>query len=300
MAPMAMATAGRVGIPLFLMAIMVGNGSNAGSLSPFAPTGIIVNGIMARIGMPGLEGETYLYNLLAHATVAFGGYFLFGGLKLFVRGTPVICLDPNTPDPSTQVGAMENRHWMTLAVIALLLVAVIFFDVNVGMGAFAAAVLLVLCRCGDDREAIRRIPWGVIVMVSGVTVLIAVLEKAEGIDLIVSQVARVATPELVTGEVALMTGLVSVYSSTSGVVLPAFLPMVPGLAQQLPGADPFGIATSMNIGGHLVDVSPLSTIGALCIASAPIPGESRDLFNKLLAWGLAMSVVGAVFCYLFL
>ena len=36
-APMAMATASRVGIPLFLMSIMVGNGANAGSLSPFAP-----------------------------------------------------------------------------------------------------------------------------------------------------------------------------------------------------------------------------------------------------------------------
>ncbi len=48
-APMAMATSARAGIPLFLMAIMVGNGANAGSLSPIAPTGVIVNGIMARI-----------------------------------------------------------------------------------------------------------------------------------------------------------------------------------------------------------------------------------------------------------
>ena len=56
LAPMAMATAGRAGIPLFLMAIMVGNGANAGSLSPFAPTGIIVNGLMARNGLRRLRG----------------------------------------------------------------------------------------------------------------------------------------------------------------------------------------------------------------------------------------------------
>jgi Na+/H+ antiporter NhaD/arsenite permease-like protein len=296
MAPMAMATAGRVGIPLFLMAIMVGNGSNAGALSPFAPTGIIVSGVMARIGMPGYEGRTYIYNLLAHALVAFGGYFLFGGWKLFRRHDPVPCVD----DEVTVAGdaPMERQHWITVGVIALLLVGVIAFEVNVGMGAFAAAVVLVLFRCGDDRAAIKKMPWGVITMVCGVTVLIAVLEKAEGIDLIVGQLARFATRDTVTGEVALLTGLVSVYSSTSGVVLPAFLPMVPGLAQQLGSTNPFAIATSMNIGGHLVDVSPLSTIGALCIASAPIPGESRDLFNKLLAWGLSMAVVGAVLCYL--
>ena len=113
----------------------------------------------------------------------------------------------------------------------------------------------------------------------------------------VSLVARVANAETVTGVVAFITGVVSVYSSTSGVVLPAFLPMVPGLAQQLPGASALAIATSMNVGGHLVDVSPLSTIGALCIAGAP-PDESRPLFNKLLAWGLSMSVVGALLCYL--
>jgi hypothetical protein len=73
--------------------------------------------------------------------------------------------------------------------------------------------------------------------------------------------------------------------------------MVPGLAEQLGGADPMAIATSMNIGSHLVDVSPLSTIGALCTAAAPALTDSRSLFNKLLAWGISMSVVGALICY---
>ena len=94
-----------------------------------------------------------------------------------------------------------------------------------------------------------------------------------------------------------IVGIISVYSSTSGVVLPAFLPMVPGLAHQLGMVNALGIANSMNVGGHLVDVSPLSTIGALCLAGATAE-ESRPLFNKLLAWGLSMSVVGAAICYL--
>jgi di/tricarboxylate transporter len=159
-----------------------------------------------------------------------------------------------------------------------------------------AAVVLVLLRAADDGEAVKRMPWRVIVMVCGVTVLIALLEKAQGIDLLVSLVTKVANGKTVTGVIAFLTGIISVYSSTSGVVLPAFLPMVPGLAQQL-GADPVGIASSMNVGGHLVDVSPLSTIGALCLASAPIE-DARALFNKLLAWGLSMCVVGAILCYL--
>lgn len=289
-APMAMATAGRVGIPLFLMSIMVGNGANAGSLSPFAPTGIIVNNLMARIGLAGLEGHTYLYNAMAHAFVAFGGYFLFGGWKLFARGAA----KPNSEPPEEP---LEGRHWITLGGIALLLASVIFFKVNVGMGAFLISVVLVLLRSADDVDAIKRMPWGVIVMVSGVTVLIALLEKTHGLDLFVALLAKLATRDTVTAVVAFITGIISVYSSTSGVVLPAFLPMVPGLAERLGGAAPLAIASSMNVGSHLVDVSPLSTIGALCIASAPAGSDSRGLFNKLLAWGLSMSLIGAAVCY---
>ena len=295
-APMAMTTAGRAGIPAFLMAIMVGNGANAGALSPFAPTGIIVSGLMARMGMSGFEAQTYLYNVAAHAAVAFGGYFLFGGLKLFGRER----VDLSEPEESDGTGqALQRRHWITLAVILALIVSVVFFGINVGMGAFLGSVVLVLLRCADDVEAVKKMPWRVILMVCGVTVLIALLEKAQGIDLLVSLVARISTAGTVTAVVAFIIGLISVYSSTSGVVLPAFLPMVPGLARELAGADPLAIASSMNIGAHLVDVSPLSTIGALCLASAPLGHDSRVLFNKLLAWGLSMSIVGATFCYLF-
>jgi di/tricarboxylate transporter len=166
------------------------------------------------------------------------------------------------------------------------------------MGAFAAAVILALFRAADHSAAIRKIPWGVIVMVGGVTVLIALLEKTQGLALFTDLLARLATKHSVTAVVAFVTGLVSAYSSTSGVVLPAFLPTVPGLASQLGGADAVGIALSMNVGSHLVDVSPLSTIGALCVASAPADVDSRKLFNALLAWGMSMTVVGAAVSYL--
>ena len=288
--PLAMATATRTGIPLFLMAIMVGNGANSGGLSPFAPTGIIVSGLMAKHGMAGYEVQTYLYNLLAHMTVAFGGYFLFGGLKLFATG------EAAADAVGGEITPLERRHWMTIAVIAALITSVLALNVHVGMAAFAGAVILVLSGAGDDVEAVKRMPWRVIIMVCGVTVLISLVEKAQGIDLMVSFVAKIATPGTATGVVALLTGLVSVYSSTSGVVLPAFLPMVPGLAAALPGASALAIASSMNIGGHLVDVSPLSTIGALCLAAGG--DDNRTLFNQLLAWGLSMSIVGALLCYL--
>jgi Na+/H+ antiporter NhaD/arsenite permease-like protein len=306
LAPLAMATAARSGIPLFLMAIMVGNGANSGSLSPFAPTGIIVNGIMKQNGLAGFEWQTYLYNLLAHTLVAFAGYALFGGLKLFrTHRAPVAAVaavsaaaGPGGDEPprSDEAYRFTRRHWLTVATIAALVLSVVLAKANVGMAAFAGAVVLVLTRSADDGEAIKRMPWRVIVMVCGVTVLIALVERTQGIGLLVSAVTKIASASTVTAVIAFFTGLVSVYSSTSGVVLPAFLPMVPGLVAALPGASPIAIATAMNVGGHLVDVSPLSTIGALCLAGVTTD-ESRGLFNKLLAWGLSMAVVGAVLCW---
>ena len=295
-APMAMATAASAGIPLFLMAIMVGNGANAGSLSPFAPTGIIVNGLMARIELGGLEAQTYLYNLGAHAFVAFGGYFLFGGLKLFsdVEARP-------SRRPASGIG---NRRGLRAAALATLgahrppdpqrdLLRGERRDGRI-RGRRAARADRVRRRSrGHQADAVERHHHGL---------------RRDRADRACSRRPRASTcscrswpgsrrrtpsPPLV----AFLTGIISVYSSTSGVVLPAFLPMVPGLAAELGGANPFGIAASMNVGGHLVDVSPLSTIGALCIAAAPTD-DSRNLFNKLLAWGLSMAVVGAGVCYL--
>ena len=294
LAPMAMAVANRARIPAFLMALMVGMGAQAGALSPFAPTGIIVNGLMDRIALGGYEWRTYWSNAAAHAALAFGGYAMLGGLKLF--GSEYAGSADGVTDSTAPIDA---RHWVTLGVILCVMVAVVFFAANIGMAAFAGAVVLAVVRVADHEQAIRRMPWTTIVMVSGMTILIALLEKTGGLDLFTALLARIATPGTVTGAVAFVTAVISVYSSTSGVVLPAFLPTIPGLVMRLGGGDPIAIATSMNVGAHLVDMSPLSTTGALCLAAVVDPAEVRPTYNRLLAWGLSMSVIGALLCWIF-
>jgi di/tricarboxylate transporter len=303
MAPMAMAVAYRAAVPPFLMALMVGNGAQAGALSRFAPTGIIVNANMDKIGLGGYELQTYLNNLAAHVVVTFAAYFLFGGWKLFTKPKvqPEVAQSDQAgarmDDAIIGVEPFESRHWLTLGVLAALVVSVIWFRTHVGMAALTGAALLSLLNAANEKEAIKKMPWSVILMVCGVTVLIGVLSAQRGIDLFTDLLARIATPGTVTFVIAFVTGAVSVYSSTSGVVLPAFLPTVPGLAERL-GADPMAIASSMNVGGHLVDLSPLSTIGALCIAALPNEADGKKLFNQLLAWGLSMMIVGSLICWI--
>jgi len=156
----------------------------------------------------------------------------------------------------------------------------------------------VLANVADETASVRRVPWGVIIMVCGVTVLISLLEKTGGMDLFTSLLAWMASPSTVNGVVAFTTGLISSWSSTVGVVMPVFLPAVPGLVAKVGGGDPLAVALSINVGGAMVDVSPLSTLGALCVAAVSDMAESRVLFRQLLIWGLSMSVVGAVLCQL--
>ena len=275
-----------------LMAVIIGNGALAGSLSPFSPTGVVANSVMARMGFPGLEWVTFYNNILGHTLVAFGGYAVLGGVGLFRKQAGTAAVETPAVQP------MEPRHWLTIGLIAALLVGVIGFEFEVGMTALTAAAILSFTRSADEKEAILRMPWGVILMVTGVTVLIELLEKTQGLDLFTDLLVRLSTTNTVTAVVAFVTGVVSVYSSTSGVVLPAFLPTVPGIVERLGGLDPIAVASSMNLGSHLVDLSPLSTTGALCLAGVPAGADSRELFNKLLAWGLSMTVIGAVLCWI--
>jgi di/tricarboxylate transporter len=292
LAPVAMAAAARCGISSFLMTVAVATGASAGGLSPFAPTGVIANGLLARMGITGAAWPTFFNNFLAESFVGVGGYLLLGGARLLGRGRIAGLVDADG-EPFT------GKQKLTLAVIGALIVSVAFLRMDVGMGAFLGAALLTLARAADEGEAVKGMPWNTIVMVCGVTVLISILEKTGGIGLFTTLLAKFSTQSSITGVIAFVTGVISVYSSSSGVVLPAFLPTIPSLLEKLGGGDAMAIASSINVGAHLVDVSPLSTLGALCMAAAPVTEDRTALFHKLLAWGLSMSVVGAVVCWVF-
>jgi di/tricarboxylate transporter len=156
-----------------------------------------------------------------------------------------------------------------------------------------------LARAADEKKALKDMPWSVTLMVCGVTVLIGVAEKTGGMELLTSLLSSMSSQQSITAVIALVTGVISVYSSSSGVVLPAFLPTIPGLIEKLGGGNALAIASSINVGAHLVDVSPLSTLGALCISNAAPDVDRKRLFNQMLAWGIAMCFVGAAVCYVF-
>jgi len=207
------------------------------------------------------------------------------------------------------------KQWYTILAILLLIVFVIVpafpsvrvlipkevsaLIANVGTIAFILAGILMLLNAGDSKAAVNTMPWGVMMMVCGVTVLVEVMDRSGGLNAMVKMIGTISGPITITFWLSLWTAIISAYSSSSGVVMPMFLPLVPGLAKEVPDANVIAMISSINIGSHLVDTSPLSTLGALCIACAGAHEDKAKLFKKLLMWGLSMSVVGAVACLLF-
>ena len=319
-APVAMAIASKVKMPAFLMTLLVVGACNGAAFSPFAPTGIISNGIIAKcapeLGIPAdylntLAWKIHFNSTIAQGFVNIGGFFVMGGLK-WIREQKGAALDIDelAPKPEPFNAAQKT----TLLLVAILIILVVVPGLpgvkgtlpkyitnmlsNVGSISFVLSIILMLTGYGDSKAAVKVMPWSVIMMVCGVSVLIDVMDKAGGLNFLVEVMASVAGPTTICFWTAFVPAVISAYSSSSGVVMPMFLPMTPGLVE-LTGGDPISIISAIDVGSHLVDTSPLSTLGALCIASA---GEEEDkgvLFRKLLIWGLSMSIVSGIVCYVF-
>ena len=323
MAPVAMAIATRVGMPAFLMTLVVVGAANGAAFSPFAPTGIISNGLIAKMApqlpeitkqmsLDALAWKIHFNSEVAQGVVNIGGFFLLGGWAWIQkqRGA-TIDIDELAPKPEP----FTKPQWLTLAMVGLLILLVVLPGLpgmkavfpktvlnmlsNVGSVAFILSCVLMLTGSGDSKAAVKVMPWGVIMMVCGVTVLIEVMDKSGGLNALVKIIGAISNPVTVNAWLGLITGVISAYSSSSGVVMPMFLPMVPGLIKEIGGGNPVALISSINIGAHLVDSSPLSTLGALCIACAGEHEDKAKLFRNLLIWGLSMSVVGAIVCWLF-
>ncbi|MBI3549068.1 MAG: C4-dicarboxylate ABC transporter [Elusimicrobia bacterium] len=289
LAPLGMTAAGRPGGNPFLMAILIVMGANAGALSPMAFSGIVSNGLAARIGLTmNPWREIFLPSLVLQTLIASAFYLVFGR----ARGES----EAGWGVPGAPRETWSRRHWGTLAALAALPIGSSLFGLDIGFSALALASLLIIGGAAEPDAALRTVPWGAILMVCGMSMLISSAERVGGMNLLAAGVARFAGPRSAAGVLAFFAGLASVYSSSSGVVMPALIPMVPGLIARMDGGDPAALVTAINVGSHIVDVSPLSTLGALCVANAA--RDKDGLFRQLFVCGLALTAVGAAVCHL--
>ena len=290
-----MLLASQTKIPAFLMAVMVANGTQAGNMSPIAVAGVIVKGLGEKMGWPDWSFILWMNSLVYFFAIGIGAYLLFGGLKLWKQRAA----GEASASVQVDVEPFNTHQYLTLAGIAILVIGVFFFKLDIGLGGFLVGTVLILLGAGDEDKAFKAMPWGAILMVTGVTVLIQLMSKIGGMALFAEIMAKQSTPYTATLVVGFWAALVSAYASTIGIILPAFIPMAPDLLAKIGGTDLLALVSSIVLCGHVTDVSPLSTLGAIFIANASGRSGQEEIVQRLAHLGLG-HVTGWGYCLLVL
>lgn len=290
-APIALRFAAQYRISPLLMGLMVVQGSTAGSYSPINPLGVIVNGILVKKDLP-CDPVLLFVNALIFSIVISGLVFvLFGGIRL---------LKISTTAQTEVAGTVENDlvsnefglTWYkgaTLMGLGLLIVLALGFGVNIGFAAFAVGLTLALMAPKKQSGVLERMPWSVILLISGVVTYVGVLDKTGTIDYVTELIAKVGNPLVAALAASYVGGLVSSFASTTG-ILAAIIPMAAPIMHD-PSISAIGVLTAIAIASIIVDLSPFSTNGALLLAN--VQGvEERVFFKQILLVSVATITIG--------
>ena len=283
-----MTLAAQLGInPAMLSALSV-LGASGGGVSPLAATGIIGINLCAEFGLTGIEKQFLMNGILSSTVYAAIVYVMLGGYKL--HSDTVLDLK--------DIPAFNRKQIITLFGIAVMVFVVLFLKVNVGLTSFAVAMVLSFLRVSDEGEAIKGIPWGTLLLITGVGVLMHIIIMLGGIKLLSQELARIMTPSTSVTIMGITSGIMSWFSSTSGVVMPTLIPTIPDVLANLGVGGKMlelEMATAITMISNTAGISPLSTGGALALAAYTSAAKaSPALQHQLFIRMFAISALGVV------
>ena len=172
--------------------------------------------------------------------------------------------------------------------------------VDVTLVALVMAIIGYLVKLVDDPKPVfQKVPWDTIWLVGGVGMLVEVAVQAGTIDMLAGLINMIPTP-LVPIAVCVIAGIMSIFSSTLGVVAPLMFPMIPGFVAAT-GMSPSLFAVAIIIGAQSTSIAPFSTGGSLQLGSSGLEGEEQDKFyNELLFKGTPLGLLFAAVASVFL
>ena len=287
-----MSLAAEMKISPVLLSTLTVLGSCAGGLSPLAATGIIGANLCAEFGLTGIENDFLLNGVFSFTVYAVIVYVWLGGYKLRAAedvGEKVI--------PS-----FNRKQLLTIAGIVAMVFMVMLLHINVGLVSFAVAAVLSFLRVSEEAKAIRHIPWNTLLLITGVGVLMQLIIDLGGINVLSAALVSIMSAKSAAAVMGLTSGIMSWFSSSSGVVMPTLLPTVPHIAQQLGGVNELELASSITTISHVAAISPLSTGGALALAAYASAAnanqkQQQNLFMKMFGVSALGVSVLCVFSY---
>jgi di/tricarboxylate transporter len=258
MAPFTCSLAAEMGLSPVLFAATSVLGAAAGGISSIAPTGILGLELATKAGLQNISPSGYFINSLIAQTV----YFIV--LYIVLKGYK---LKSNVDISTIKIDTINKNQIITMLGIVSLVVAVVFFKQNVGLVAFTVSTVLILLQVTDEKKAIAGIPWSTLLLVCGVNMLMAMIIKLGGIDLLANGLSKLMVPSTAPGIVGLTAGIMSWFSSTSGVVMPTLIPTIPGIMARVGGVSGLVLLSAVTNSAHVAGTSPLSSGGSLGLAA---------------------------------
>ncbi|MCU1561046.1 SLC13 family permease [Mycetocola sp.] len=316
-APVALALGSRFGISTLAMGLVVVQGANAGAFSPVNPFGVLSNVMLDNAGASEDSLKLYVYCFVFNAFLAVIAY---AAAQAIMKRRAIRLEEPPLGSADEMPSAQRARsgaggtaanlttvltaptmtkaaparvavtpiRLLTLVGLVALLVLTTVFGIDVGVASIVIALVLIVVNSGVQKPAVESMPWSAIILVTGIVTYVGMLEAIGALNELQSGIAALgngSVAALVTGYVV---ALVSAFASTTG-TLGVISPLVTPIALD-PLLTPIGVITALSISSSVVDVSPMSTSGALLMASAQ-PKDERLFFRALLLWAIAMIVL---------
>jgi len=221
---------------------------------------------------------------------------------LFRGRAPSERSESNGPAPSERSESRgesrdESRGARVSTVLALLVVAVVSlgFGLSIGFVAFCAAAILHLAFPTSSSGAERHIAWGVVLLVCGVVMYVAALQRYGTVAAVGESITAMGQPLLAALLLCAIGAVTSAFASSAG-ILGAMLPLAAPFMMQ-GSIETTGFVIALALSATLVDATPFSTVGALAVANAD-ERERKHVYRGMLAWGAAMVVIAPLLTWL--
>ena len=270
------------GINPIMTAIIGDLGVMSGRMSPLTPEAAVVRELMEDQGLVGNTIPIMIGMTITALIVVVLVYIYYKGWKV----------EKHEEEKEEVLPKFNGKQWLSLAGLIILAVGVLFFSWNVGLTGFLVVSVLIVLGCGEEKKAIKGIPWNVILMVLGVGILMNVISLSGGIDIMVSALEKIMGHRTAAMIMAVTAGFMSFFSSGLGVVFPTLIPTATGLASGL-GVGAVELVTVIVIGGTVSGFTPISTTGALVMAGVAQQENAEEKFpqNRLFVELFAVSFI---------
>lgn len=192
------------------------------------------------------------------------------------------------PDVLDERLTLDRGRTLTLIGIVATALTSFVLGLDIGVVAITAAVLLSIVSGEANKAAVAQIAWPTVLLITGIVTYVGLMQRIGTIDWLGEQVAGIGVPLLAALVICLIGAAVSAFASTTG-ILAALIPLaVPFLLSGQVGA--VGLIIALALSSSIVDSSPFSTSGALCVANS-LEDQRETVYRRLLQWGMSMIVV---------